>query len=77
MNPVVCFNNDRIKIFAFDFCSVFDRQNIFGKLLIILFFKFYVYVVAVHRRSPEYVKRIFFFRYYCYGYSKILVRRTV
>lgn len=49
MNFVVRFNNDRIKKFAFDFCSVFDRQNIFGKLLIILFFKFYAYVIAVYR----------------------------
>jgi len=40
MNFVVRFNNDRIKIFAFDFCRVFDRQNIFGKLLIIVFLKF-------------------------------------
>ncbi len=49
MNPVVCFNNNRIKIFAFDFRSVFDRQNIFGKLPIILFYKFYAYVIAVYR----------------------------
>jgi len=48
MNFVVRFNNDRIKIFAFDFCSVFDRQNIFDKLLIIVFLKFYAYVVAVY-----------------------------
>jgi len=48
MNFVVRFNNDRIKIFAFDFRSVFDRQNIFGKLLIIVFLKFYAYVVAVY-----------------------------
>jgi len=49
MNFVVRFNNDRIKIFAFGFCSVFDCQNIFGKLPIILFFKFYSYVIAVYR----------------------------
>ena len=77
MNPVIRFNNDRIKIFAFDFCSVFDRQNIFGRLLIILFLKFYADVLAIYCRCLEYVKRIFFFRYYRYGYGKILVRRTV
>ncbi|OQW98557.1 MAG: hypothetical protein BWK74_04260 [Desulfobacteraceae bacterium A6] len=77
MNFVIGFNNDRIKIFTFDFRSIFDRQNIFGKLLIILFVKFYTYVVAVYCRCPEYVKRIFFFRYYRYCYGKILIRVTV
>ncbi len=77
MNFVVRFNNDRIKIFAFDFCSVFDRQNIFGKLLIIVFLKFYADVLAVYCRCLEYDKRIFFFRYYRYCCDNIFARITV
>ncbi|MDQ1330567.1 MAG: hypothetical protein QG578_830 [Thermodesulfobacteriota bacterium] len=71
MSLVVRINNDGIKIFAFNFCLVPDRQNIFGKFLIILFLEFYADIVAVYHRSAEYFERIFFFRNYLYGCRKI------